>query len=117
MDVRWTCGVFISRAMDSNQNILALSDGSITRARAMTRIIHSMRWDADRRLRLQLTPSNDLTAGLDAIESEKNPHEHSSAEQLQEEPDAARANRRLEIDEENLSTDGYSKNCLNMFDA
>ena len=38
IDARWKFGIFIGRAMASDQNIIALSDGSVTRARAMCRV-------------------------------------------------------------------------------
>ena len=99
--------------MDSDQNILALSDGTVTRARAMTRIVPSMRWDADRLLRLKTTPFTESTTGLDTIEAEENPHDHSSAEHPSDEPDAARAKRPLTIERSDLGACGFSRACPN----
>ena len=112
MDVRWKYGIFLGRSLSSDQNILALSDGTITRARAMTRIISSMRWDPDRRLRLTTTPCNERLNVLDSIEAEENPHDHPSTEQPNDDPDPNRAKRRLKIDLADLGRYGYSRNCL-----
>ena len=97
--------------MSSDQNILALYDGSITRTRAMARIIPGMRWNADRILLRVATPCQERVDALDSIEAEKNPHDHSCAEQPQDDPDAARAKRRLNIDYKDLETHGYSRGC------
>ena len=80
MDVRWKYGVFVSRATGSNQSSSALNDGSTTRARAMVRVVSSMRWGPEKILKVTATPFNERPASLDAIE-EENPHEHAASEQ------------------------------------
>ena len=62
--------------MSSDQNILALADGSTARARAMVRVVPSARWDSSRVLKLAATPLNEKADALDNIESEENQHEH-----------------------------------------
>ena len=80
LDVRWRYGVFVGRSLSSDQNVLALSDGSVTRARAMARVIPSMRWSAERIMKISATPFNEKQQGLDSIEGEESPHEHAAAE-------------------------------------
>ena len=109
--VRWRYGFFIGRAMASDQNIIALGDGSVTRARAMVRVVPSQRWDADKLSRLTATPFNEKQASLDSIEQEANPHEHAQSEQSQDEPDTLRARRGLKIELRHLGMYGYTKGC------
>ena len=44
MDARWKYGVFVGRAMHSDINYIALTDGSVTQARAMARLASCARW-------------------------------------------------------------------------
>ena len=56
MDARWRYGTFLGRALSSDQNLIATADGSITRARAMVRVVPSSRWDASRVQSVVATP-------------------------------------------------------------
>ena len=56
MGVLWKYGVFLGRALASDLNFIALSDGSVTRARAMVRMIPSARWELARINAIQTTP-------------------------------------------------------------
>ena len=80
MDVRWRYGVFLGRALSSDQNVIGLSDGSTTRARAITRVVPSARWDAGRVLRLSATTCQEQPLSLETIEAEMSPHDGDSAE-------------------------------------
>ena len=62
MDVRWRFGYFLGRALNSDQNIIGLADGTVTRARAMTRVIPSLRWNRDRIEKLIATPHQGTRA-------------------------------------------------------
>ena len=41
VDARWRYGTFIGKSMSSDQHTLALADGSVTRARAVVRVVPS----------------------------------------------------------------------------
>ena len=43
LDVRWRYGTFLGRATNSDQNYIGLNDGTVTCARAMVRLVHSIR--------------------------------------------------------------------------
>ena len=111
MDARWRFGIFLGRSLSSDQNIIGLSDGSVTRARAMVREIPSLRWSLDRVDKLVATPIKEKVQQLDDIEAEASPHEHDQAEQPAEEVDSQRARRRLKIELKDLGLHGFTKGC------
>ena len=59
MDAKWRYGTFIGRAMNSDRNVIATSDGPTTRARAMVRVVPSNRRDHGRMQRITATPLNE----------------------------------------------------------
>ena len=73
MDARWRYGIFVGRSKSSDQNSIALSDGSTTRARAMVRVAPSNRRDHDRVNKLCATPLLEDSKNLDATEQENTP--------------------------------------------
>ena len=78
---------------------LRLHDGTITRARAMVRVVPSQRLDANRIQNLLSTPLQDhKTDALDTIEAEMSPHDHAATEHPTADGDHARARRRLNIE-------------------
>ena len=93
MDMIWRYDVFMGRALESDQNYIALSDGSITRARAMVRVVPSLRWDAARVDAISATPYMEKPHQQDSIEAEPNPHDHPDTEQPSEGIDPSRANK------------------------
>ena len=113
MDVRWRYGVFLGRSLSSDQNIIALSDGSTTRARAMVRVVPSNRWDAARIQGICATPLQEhkTVEALDSIEAEMSPHDHAPSEQPEGDADAVRARRRLKIQLSDIGQYGATKNC------
>ena len=44
LEPRWRNGVFLGRAWNSDQNYVGLLDGTVVRARALHRVIPSLRW-------------------------------------------------------------------------
>ena len=74
MDQIWRYGVFLGRTLASDQNFIALSDGTVTRARAMIRVPESERWDADRVLGVTGIPTSLSNIGLDSLEEAEDPH-------------------------------------------
>ena len=45
MAPRWRVGIFIGRSWNLDQNVIGLLDGTTTRARAMARVVPTLRWD------------------------------------------------------------------------
>ena len=74
LEPRWLNGVFLGRAWNSNQHVVGLSDGTVVRARAMVRIVPSLRWDAQRLLSVSGTPTDLSIATVDSIEETDDPH-------------------------------------------
>ena len=56
LEPKWRNGIFIGRAWGSDQNFIALLDGSVTRARAMVRTTPALRWDTQRCKNVAGTP-------------------------------------------------------------
>ena len=81
LDVRWRHGVFLGRSMNSDQNYIGLSDGSVTCARAMVRMVHRKRWDTDKIGNITALPMDYKTKHLDIIEQGSEPHAHASTEE------------------------------------
>ena len=94
MDVKWRYGWFIGRSIHSDQNYLALSDGTVTRARAMVRLLPTHRWDKTLLDVLTATPGDEQSPTLDLIEAEPNPHEHASAEHPEEVDEDTQAHKK-----------------------
>ena len=80
MDVKWRCGWFLGRSTYSDQNLFALADGTVTRARAMARLIPAHRWDTELLQVLTATPGDEQPPSLDHLEAEPTPHENAAAE-------------------------------------
>ena len=76
LDQKWRYGCFVGRSLGSDQNHVALSDGSIIRARALVRLVPERRWDSDWLMRVRMTPLTEHTKFLDQIEEQHEPHEH-----------------------------------------
>ena len=85
-----------------------LSDGSVTRARAITRVVPSIRWDADRLKRISATPCSGKVTNLDSIETGLGPHEHDVPETEPGPADHQHAKRRLKLDLKELWKYGFS---------
>ena len=71
LEPTWLNGVFLVRDWSSDQNFIGLADGSVTRARAMVRVVESQRWVAARVLGVAGTPTSLSTTGFDVIEEEQ----------------------------------------------
>ena len=68
MDPIWRAGVFLSRSWNSDQNIVGLSSGHVTRARALVRLVPEKRWPRERLQRIVDTPLSQRNhRGLTAL--------------------------------------------------
>ena len=115
MDPRWRYGVFVGRSMNSDQNYIALTDGSITTARAMVRLVPSARWSTRYVENLIATPFNLKIKKLELIEEHEDPHANADApkvdDSLPAEEEYKRALSRLKIMPTDLKKYGYSDQC------
>ena len=71
---RWRNELFLRRSGDTDQNYIALLDGSIVRARAMVRVIPEIRWDTHRAKRVAGTLFSLHDTSIDQIEESSDPH-------------------------------------------
>ena len=58
---RWTTGVYLGTTMHSDESYIALSNGSVVRGRAITRVRPDQRWDKDLVQKILGTPSEPLS--------------------------------------------------------
>ena len=75
MDLRWRYGIFLGRALHTDHNYIGLYDGSITTARAITRVTEDIRWDFAAVNRI-CGSMLDMVKTHDSAEEESIPHQH-----------------------------------------
>ena len=109
MDIRWRYGIFLGRAAHSDINYVALTDGTITQARAMVRLVGKCRWDAERIGRITGTPSEFKAKNLDGIEAELEPHDHPAPPEQDVDTEVGR--HRAKITMKNLALVGFTSKC------
>ena len=73
--------MFLGKSMNSYQNYIGLSDGSVTCARAMVRMVHRKSWDTDKIGNITALPMDYKTKHRDIIEQGPEPHAHASTEE------------------------------------
>ena len=76
LDQRWRYGVFLGRALGSDQNFIGLNSGDVVCARAIVRVVMNLRWSADRISKIKIAPVNFRSGSLDQIEESTEPHTH-----------------------------------------
>ena len=74
LDPKWSRGVLLGRAWNSDANSIGLASGQITTARAITRTTLPERWSKERIQRVTGTPMNLSLAYDDAVEEDHAPH-------------------------------------------
>ena len=88
--------------------MVGLKDGTTTRARAITRVVPSARWDADRIQSISATSCTEKTKNLDIIENDMSPQDYDAAEHEPGPVDLQRAKRRLNIELKDHGEYGFS---------
>ena len=75
LDMRWRYGVWIGRSMSSDESFVATADGSVTKARAVVRLVEAARWNKPMIEAIRGTPM-DMKSGpaLEKIDAEPHPH-------------------------------------------
>ena len=108
LDQRWRYGFFIGRSINSDQNFVATLSGDVVRARAIIRVVPSVRWDADAISQLHVTPTREQTDFQDLIEQSHQPH---LREQDARAEDDAELRRRLKIYDQDVLDHGFTEGC------
>ena len=90
LDQRWRYGVFLGRSLSSDQNYVGLSSGEVVYARAIVRVVPSIRWSPDLISKIQVSPLTFKAGTLDRIEEHHDPHAHvePSTDTVETAPDA-----------------------------
>ena len=89
LDARWRYGVFLGRASNCDQNYLGLANGSIVTARAIARLVPSLRWSMEKVSLVTGVPMDYKT------KEETSPHIH--PEDMQDQEMDVSASRRLRV--------------------
>ena len=111
LDAKWRYGVFLGRATNCDQNFIGLADGTIVTARAIARLVPSLRWSHDKLGAIKGVPMDFKTASYDVIEEADDPHAHPSADAPADAEDPDAASRRLRITDNHLRQHGYTNGC------
>ena len=111
LNARWRHGTFLGRSLSSDQNYIGLISGEVTVARAMVRMMPSMRWDLDRVSKISCTPMTFKINDLDHIESLPNEPPHKSDEPNREETEEVLAKRKLKMTTADIVRHGYTRLC------
>ena len=109
LDQRWRYGVFLGRSLSSDQNYIGLNSGEVVCARAMVRVVSSIRWSADMISKIHISPLTFKTGTMDKIEEHVDPHTHPDPN-----PDSVEVvqqSRRLRILDADVRRYGFTDSC------
>lgn len=109
LDQRWRYGIFLGRALSSDQHFIGLNSGDVVCARAMVRVVPNIRWSSDRISKIQTTPMTFRSGNLDQIEESTEPHSH--PEPSADAEVTARQGRRLRVLDADVKQYGYTESC------
>ena len=110
LDQRWRYGVFLGRSLSSDQNYVGLNNGDVVCARALVRVVSSIRWNVDRVSKIHTSPITFKSSGQDLIEEEVEPHTHPAPTGDAEE--SSRQSQRVRLVDADVQTHGYTDGCL-----
>ena len=108
LEQRWRYGVFLGRSMSSDQNFVGLASGDVVCARAIVRLVPSVRWEMGRIAAISTSPFDFKSRHQDIIEEDPEPHNH--PEPTPPKPEDINS-RRLKIFDSDLQTFGYTGGC------
>ena len=111
LDPRWRYGIWLGRAINADESYIATSDGRVTRARAIVRLIETARWDATKILAVKGKPGDKFVDGLEKIEEDKQPHLGLDEEPPEGEDPHTKARMRMRITLRYLAKYGFTKGC------
>ena len=108
LDQRWRYGIFLGRSMSSDQHFVGLANGEVVCARAIVRLVLSLRWDAEKIRAIRITPFDFKTRNQDAIEEDPDPHAHPEPKPVDAE---GKMSKRLKIFDNGIQKFGYTEGC------
>ena len=111
LDQRWRYGIFLGRSLSSDQNYIGLSTGEVVCARAIVRVVPSLRWSSEMISRITVSPLDFKIGALDKIEEQHDPHAHPEPEIDPPEADESLQRRRLQISDADVVKHGYTDSC------
>ena len=115
LDMRWAMGIFLGTKMSSNESYIGLSNGTVVRGRALTRVRPDKRWSADLIQKILGTPAKPLSSDETVVETFENPHDNAGDEQrdaMEGEVEVKhRASHRVAIQRSDIEEFGPSPNC------
>ena len=68
LDQRWKYGIFPGRALGRDQHFIGVHSGKVVCARAIVRVVPSIRWSSDRISKITVSPMTFKIGTLDHIE-------------------------------------------------
>ena len=109
LDQRWRYGVFLGRALGSDQNFIGVNSGEVVCARAMIRVVPNIRWSSDRISKIHVSPMEFKIGTLDHIEEASEPHAH--PQPSGDTPDEPVQMRRVRLFDADVKKYGYTSSC------
>ena len=98
--------------MSSDQNFIGLPNGDVVCARAIVRLVPSVRWNMDLIAALKATPFDFKSKAQDLIEEDPEPHNHPNPSPDPQPPkEGQRAPKRLRNYDADLKNFGYADGC------
>ena len=94
--------------MSSDQNVVGLASGDVVCAKAIVRLVPSVRWDMGRITAIPMSPSDSKSRNQDIIEEDPDPHSHPDPQTPKE---GQPAPKRLRIYDADLKNFGYTDGC------
>ena len=109
LDQRWRYGIFLGRALGSDQNYIGVNSGDVVCARAIVRVVPNARWSYERISKIKIPPIPFRPNTLDRIEESSEPQAH--PEPTADAGDVARQLRRLRVMDTDVKRFGYTDSC------
>ena len=109
LDQRWRYGVFLGRSLSSDQNYIGLNSGEVVCARAIVRVVPSIRWSSEMISKIHVSLLSFKVGTLDRIEESQDPHAH--PEPSTEVTDETRPVRRLRVMDADVRRFGFTDSC------
>ena len=100
---------FLDRSLSSGQNYVGLSSGEVVCARAIVRVVPSIRWSPDMISRINVSPLTFKIGTLDKIEEQSEPQAHTQPNP--DDAETAPQRRRLQISDVDILKYGYTESC------
>ena len=100
----------LCRSPYSDQNFVGLKNGTVVRAKAITRVIFDVRWNPDRLLNVTTTPLNEFQQAFDELEAIDAPEDHLDKPNTVPEVESSNP-RRVPIHRNGLKTHGFKHDC------